>query len=171
MQQRLRPGGHFFWIDEKPDWSSWIPNGEIVVSPAGPHIPKRVRSELIHDWIGAAFIPNATIDEVLSVCRDYEHYKDFYRPMVIDSKPISGMGPRFIARPSRNRRASKTDSPLLLMNRTLFLKTALDGEFEASYFQVDDQRWYSIARTMRMQEIQDYGEPGERKVAEDEVAA
>jgi hypothetical protein len=55
---------------------------------------------------------------------------------------------------------------MLLMNRTLFLEIALDGGFESSYFQVDDHRWYSIARTMRMQEIQDYGEPGERKLAE-----
>jgi hypothetical protein len=111
-----------------------------------------VPSELIHDWIGAAFIPNATIDEVLSVCRDYEHYKDFYRPRESIQKPISGMDQPFIARASRNRPASKTDSPCSLMNRALFLKTTLDGEFEASYFHVDDHRWYSITRTTHMQE-------------------
>jgi hypothetical protein len=111
MQQRLRPGGHFLWNDEKADWSSRVRSGEILVSLAGPHIPKRVPSGLIHDLIGAAFIPNATINEVMSVCRDYGRYKDLYRPMVIDSKPISRTDPRFIARPSRNRPASKTDSP------------------------------------------------------------
>jgi hypothetical protein len=47
MQQRLRPGGHFLWIDEKADWSSRVRSGEILVSLAGPHIPKRVPSGLI----------------------------------------------------------------------------------------------------------------------------
>ena len=69
MQQRLRPGGHFLWIDEKADWSSRVRSGEILVFLAGPQIPKRVPSGLIHDSIGAAFIPNATINEVISACR------------------------------------------------------------------------------------------------------
>jgi hypothetical protein len=168
MQQRLRPGGHFLWIDEKADWSSRVRNGEILVSPAGPHIPKRVPSGLIHDWIGAAFIPNATIDEVLSVCRDYEQYKDFYRPMVIDSKADIRDGAAFHSAPIAQPTRVEDRFSMLLMNRALFLKTALDGEFESSYFQVDDHRWYSIAHTTRMQEIQGYGEPGERKLAEDD---
>lgn len=168
MQQRLRPGGHFLWIDEKPDWSSRVRNGEILVSPAGPRIPKRVPSGLIHDWIGAAFIPNATIDEVLSVCRDYEQYKDFYRPTVIDSKADIRDGPAFHSAPIAQSTALEDRFSMLLMNRALFLKTALDGDFESSYFQVDDHRWYSTARTTRMQEIQGYGEPGEHKLAEDD---
>lgn len=43
MQQRLRPGGHFLWTDEKPDWRSRVRKGEILVSPAGPTSRKECR--------------------------------------------------------------------------------------------------------------------------------
>lgn len=36
-----------------------------------------VPNGLIHDWIGAVFTPNATIDGLLSVVRDYSRYKDY----------------------------------------------------------------------------------------------
>ncbi len=155
MQERLRPGGHFLWVDEEPDRSSKVRNGEILVAPAGIHNPKKVPSGLIHDWIGAAFIPNATIREVLAAVRDYGRYKDFYRPSVIDSKTISteDVGDRF---------------SMLLMNKALFLKTALDAEYESSYFPLDDRRCYAIVHTIRVQEIQGYGGPDEHKIAENE---
>jgi hypothetical protein len=123
MQQRLRPGGHFLWIDEKADWSSRVRSGEILVSLAGPHIPKRVPSGLIHDLIGAAFIPNATINEVMSVCRDYGRYKDLYRPMVIDSKADIRDGPAFHSAPIAQPTGVEDRFSMLLMNRALFLKT------------------------------------------------
>jgi hypothetical protein len=155
MQARLHPRSHFLWVDEQPERRVRVRNGEILVAPAGPHNPKRVPSGLIHDWVGAAFIPNATLGEVLAVVRNYARYKDFYRPSVLDSKPIAqaGVEDRF---------------SMLLMNKALFSKTALDGDYESSYFQVDDRRCYSIAHTTRVREIQGYGGPGARELAENE---
>ncbi len=68
MQERLNSNGPFLWADEAPDRGAKLRNGEIVASPAGPHIPKRVPSGLIHHWIGATFIPNATLHDV-PACR------------------------------------------------------------------------------------------------------
>ncbi len=155
MQKRLASGGHFLWLDENPDRLAKVRSGEIVVAPAHPHIPKRVPGGLIHDWIGAAFIPNTTIRDVLSIVRDYVRYSDFYRPTVLDSKTIAhgNMDDRF---------------SMLLMNKALFLKTALDGDYETSYFQVDDRRCYSVAHTTRLREIEGYGGPGEHELREDE---
>lgn len=155
MQQRLQPGGHFLWIDEQPERRVRVRNGEILVAPAGPHNPKRVPSGLIHDWVGAAFIPNATIGGVLAVVRDYSRYSDFYRPSVLDSKVI--------ARSNNEDRFS-----MLLMNKALFSKTALEGDYESSYFQIDDRRYYSIAHTIRVQEIQSYGGPAAHELTENE---
>ena len=53
--------------------SNRVRAGNILVSPVGQHNPKPVPSGLIHDWIGAAFIPDATLEDVLSVARDYSH--------------------------------------------------------------------------------------------------
>jgi hypothetical protein len=109
-----------------------------------------VASGLIHDWIAAAFIPDAKLDDVLSVVRDYDRYKTFYGPNVIDSKSLSTDGP-----------ADKFS--VLLVNKAA-AETALEGEFAACYLQLTETRWYSVAYTTRVQEIHHYGHPGEQKL-------
>ena len=66
-----------------------VRSGEIVVSPATSHCPRKVSSGLIHDWIGAVFIPDAAIGDVLAVLRDYGKYPEFYPPIVRKSTTLS----------------------------------------------------------------------------------
>lgn len=51
---------------------------------------------------------------------------------------------------------------MLLMNKALFLKIAIENE--SSYVQTGPGRWYSIATTVRVQEIEDYGQLSQRKL-------
>src|SRR5271157_3806498 len=87
-QMRDRLQGSFLWVDEEPDRLHRIRAGEILISPVGRQIPKPVPSGLIHDWIGAAFIPDARLEDVVSAVRDYGDYKEFYKPTVVDSKSL-----------------------------------------------------------------------------------
>jgi hypothetical protein len=48
-----------------------------------------VSGGLIHHWIGAVFVPNVKLDDVLAVTRDYDHYREFFRPFVSESKAIA----------------------------------------------------------------------------------
>ena len=148
MEQRLNPGNSFLWVDEAPARLQKVRSGEIVVSPVGLQSPMRVRSGLIHDWIGAVFIPHVSINDVLKVARDYARYKELYRPAVIDSKVI--------ATGEVNDRFS-----MLLLAKSAFLKTAVDADYEASYVRVDNQRVYRVSRTTRVQEIENYGTPSQ----------
>lgn len=143
MAQRLDREASFLWIDEVPQRSERVKAGEIVVAPVGARNPKKVPAGLIHDWIGAVFIPQATLEDVLLVSRDYDNYKDWYRPAVADSKLLDIQEDRY--------RYS-----MLLMNRALLVRTAYDTEYEASYVRVDAHRAYSIARSIRVQEIENY---------------
>jgi hypothetical protein len=144
MAQRLSAGTPFLWIDEEPDRLARVRAGELVVSPIGPQTPKKVPSGLIHDWIGAVFVPNTSLNDVLQVVRDYARYKDLYQPGVIDCKVIATG-------------EDKDRFSMLLMNKALLLKTAFDADYESRYVQVDEHRAYSISRTTRVQEIADYG--------------
>ncbi len=117
--------------------------------------PKHVPSGLIHDWIGAAFIPNTKLKDVLSVVRNYGRYKNYYHPAVIDSKRLRRSG-------AENRFS------MILLDKAMFLKTALAGDYASSFVRVDARRWYSIAFTTRVQEIENYGQPAERKLPVDE---
>ena len=128
------------------DSDSWaaLKSGKILVAPAGANMPRRVPSGLIHDWIGTAFIPNANIPRVLAAVRDYDRYKNVYHPSVIDSRTCL--------------KAEDEDQfSLVLINKSLFVKTAWEGDYRASYFRLDDRRWYSIAESTRLQEIEGFG--------------
>ena len=153
MQEHLCPESHFLKIDDDQDWVRRVRSGEILVLPGGSQSLKKVPSGLVHDWIGAAFVAHTTVNDVLAVVRDYDRYREFYRPTVINSRTLERGG--------REDRFS-----MVLLNKSLFLKTALDSDYQSSYIRVSDRRWYSISETTRIQEIEDYGEPGQRALNE-----
>jgi hypothetical protein len=160
MQDRLRPGAAFLWADETADRRSRLRAGEILVTEARDHTPKKVPSGLIHHWMGVAFIPDAKLDNVLGVVRDYTHYKDYYHPTVIDSRTV-----RQARNASQSEGMPDTDRfSTLLMNKALFLKVALDNEYESSYLPAGPGRAYSITNCVRVQEIENYGQLDERKL-------
>lgn len=90
MGERLDPGHQFLWTDESPDRSARLRLGEILVEPMARSGTRRAPDGLIHHWVGALFIPDATLESVLDVAHDYDHYKDIYRPKVVDSKLLTG---------------------------------------------------------------------------------
>jgi hypothetical protein len=154
MHERLDGGGKFLRVDKFPDRIARVRAGEIVVWSALETNPMHISSGLIHDWIGAAFIPNARIVDVISVVRDYRRYKQIYKPGVLNAKLLK-----------------QTDSEdrfsMVLRNPSFFNKTALDVDFDSTYTRLDEARWYSTTYVTRLQEIADYGQPAERKLPPD----
>jgi ABC-type transporter Mla MlaB component len=148
MEQRLSRDHEFLWVDEVPARLAKVRAGEIVVSPVGPQIPKRVPSGLIHDWVAAVYIPGVTLHDVFAVVSDYSSYKDIYKPTVVESKATGANG-------------AKDRFSLVLMSKSFFLKTALDADYESCYVRIDDRRGYSVSQTTRIQEIEEYGAPAE----------
>jgi hypothetical protein len=55
-----------------------------------------------------------------------------------------------------------------LMNKAFFLKTTLDADYQATNVRLDDRRFYSVSRTTRLQEIEDYAQRSEHKIPEGE---
>lgn len=152
---RLLPENSFLALDKIPGQAARLRAGEVFAAPATPHVPLRVPSGLIHDWVGAVFIRDATLPSVLRFVRDYSCYKDVYRPHVLDSRPVeaSEWQDRF---------------SLVLMNRSLFAKTALDADYRSQYARLDDRRWYSVTEATRIQEIEDYGARTQHVLPENE---
>jgi hypothetical protein len=149
------PSSPFLWIDESPDRHRRVRDGEIVISPVGKNIPQKVPHGLIHHWIGAVFVPDTHVDDVLAVVRDYGRYKEYYAPNVLDSKPLhkSDHGNRF---------------SMMMLNKALFSKTALDGEFQESYIRLGEKKWYGVVASTRVQQVDNYGEPNQRELSPDE---
>ena len=63
----------FLWTEESADRRLQVQRGEIVVEPMAGAGTRSVPKGLIHDWIGAAFKPGATIDTLLCIIHDYDN--------------------------------------------------------------------------------------------------
>ncbi len=151
-QSRLQSPEGFLWITQAPGRLERVRSGQIVVAPIGSQSPKKVPSGLIHHWIGAVLLRDASLSDVLPVIRNYDHYKDVYRPAVIDSKAVSKS-------PGEDRFS------MLLMNRALFVKSALDADY-VSFSKLQGRRFCSTSRTTRLQEIENFGQAGQRTLHE-----
>src|ERR1035438_430492 len=63
--------GPFLWLDKDPGRPTQVRGGEILAEPAGgSNDPKVVPFGLIHDWVGAVFIPGVTLAQVFAVVDD-----------------------------------------------------------------------------------------------------
>ena len=109
---------------------------------------------LIHDWIGASFIPNTTIDAVFAVLDDYNHYNRFYNPAVIHAQALgeSDGTQRF---------------SLLLAEKMPFYSAAIKSEYAAQTIRAGEHDWYTISYSTRIQQIEHYGQPGEHELPPD----
>ncbi len=54
----------FLWTDESRDMTRRLQQNEVVVTN---HDPEGVPQGMIHDWVGAVFVPNVTLDQAMSV--------------------------------------------------------------------------------------------------------
>lgn len=154
MEARSNGEMPFLWIDESVNRGRHIGRGEVVVAPVLPHGTQSVPNGLIHHWIGGVFIPGATIDSLSAIIRDYSKYKDYYKPVVADSKVLGCT--------DENQRFS-----MLWQHKVLFITAAIQSEYVARGLRVDRRRGYNVADTVQVQEIEHYGRPEERLLPPD----
>ena len=154
LHARTRPGATFLWIDESPERKEAVRHGEILVTPIGERCPKPVANGLIHDWIADIFLPDTTLTDVMSVVRDYDQYPKFYKPYVIEAKPLS-------------KDAQEDRFSMMLLNKSIFQRTALDNDYQTNYVWLSPTRIYSVSHTTRVQEIDNLGQSSQREMPVD----
>jgi hypothetical protein len=151
MKTRLNGERPFLWADESPVRVPNLRQGAVLVHHTGQSGSVPVPHGVIHDWMGAIYIPGATMPDVLGVVRDYGQYREYYRPEVVQSKLLSSPGDEHVFN-------------MLWLQKALFVTAALDTEYVSSYYRLNRHRWYSVATSTRIQEIQDYGQPWAKKL-------
>jgi hypothetical protein len=148
MQERLDSQPLFLQTDEFPNRTLYVRRGEIVVAPPIGHGTQNVPGGLIHAWLGAVFIPKATFERVLSIVHGYDRYKDFYKPVVVESKLLCCT-------------AMDQDFSITWQRRVLFVSAAMEGRYLAHDFAVHARPGYRIADTREVQEIDGNGHSDE----------
>lgn len=78
--------GGFLWIDQDPQRLAAVRKGEIQVQQI--HAPQ-IDGGTIEDWIGGAFLPQATLPQVLKIDQDYANYAKYYAPEIVQARVLS----------------------------------------------------------------------------------
>jgi hypothetical protein len=154
MEKRVSGQAPFLWVDGEQDLAQRVRAGEVLVEPVDGDSPRTVPRGLIHDWIGAVFVPKAKLNEALGVLADYERYKDFYKPMVAKSRLLT-------------QTPGHEKVTLLMVQKAYSVTAAVETDNDVDIARLDANRAYSLSNSVRVREIADYGQPSEHALPED----
>jgi len=104
---------------------------------------------LIHHWIGAVFIPGATLRQVLDLVQDYDHHQDVYKPEVVRSQLIHHDGNDY--------------QIYYRLVKKKVITVTLNTNHDVQYFPIDSTHCRSRSVATRIAEVADAGQPGEHE--------
>jgi hypothetical protein len=153
INSELRPGGPFLFIDALPkdarnDDYQRLKNGEILVEKQetkAPGVTADVPDGMVHHWVGLAFIPGATLAQILPIVKDYDHRAELYKPDVTASHLISHTGNDY--------------KFFLRLYQKRFTTAVFNTEYTAHWGQVDPTKVYSNSISTRINEVKDSDHP------------
>lgn len=145
----MKSSGGFLWVDRDPARAGQLRAGQVLSQPWGERAETSIPDGLVHDWVGAAFIPGATLDKTLALVQDYNRHETIY-PEVIDSKLLS--------RDDGNYRV------YLRLLKKKVLTVVLNTEHEVRYTRVDARHAASRSYSTRIAEVENAGKADEREL-------
>lgn len=147
---KQRADAQFLWLDGTPGRKERVRKGEVLAEPWTGNGDIDVKDGLIHDWVGAVFIPGATLQKTLSFVQDYDNHKNVYRPEVIDSKLVSRNGNDFRIK--------------LRLLKQKVITVVLNTDHEVHYAPVEGARCSSRSYSTRIAEVDNAGKSDEREL-------
>jgi hypothetical protein len=138
--------------DERLASLAQIRRGELYVErlstrDAGKEID--VPGGLIHHWLGAVFVPGATLDQALDLLQDYNRHAEIFRPAIARSKLVS------------------RDADVFRVDLRFYMKKVItvvvDTQNEARFTRLAADRAQSRIYSLRVAEVADPGTPQERE--------
>jgi len=147
LDKRLAPGAHFLWVDDDGPRLTQVRGGQLAIESLTGKGAREIPGGLIHDWIGAIFIPGVTLEKTLALIQDYNHHQFYYKPEVMVSRLISRHGNDF--------------KVYLRLMKHKFITVILDTYYDVHYFPLSGGRCYSRAYSTRIVEVEDAGKPDE----------
>jgi hypothetical protein len=104
---------------------------------------------LIHHWLGAVFIPGASLRQTLDVLQDYDHHQDIYKPEVVRSRLVARNGNEF--------------KVYYRWRQKKVITVTLNGYHDVHYFPVDATHCYGRSYSTRIAEVADADTPSEHE--------
>ena len=104
---------------------------------------------IIHHWLGAVFIPGASLTQTIALVQDYNHHQDIYKPEVVRSRLISHTGNDF--------------QIYYRLRKKKVITVTLNTYHDVHYFPIDSTRWYSRSYSTRIAEVANADTPNEHE--------
>ena len=153
MEPALEGEGAFLWSATDPERAQQLGQGKIAVQRWSGREPVKVPMGLIHDWIGAVFIPETTVEATLAMVQNYDHHKEIYTPEVI----ASGL---------KKRDGNDFQVNLRLLKKKI-ITVVLDTDHDVHYRCLGPGRWFCRSYTTRIAEVENAGGVKERVLPPD----
>ncbi len=151
MEREVRgPASSFLWSTAQPGRVQQMRAGAVVTESRTGKDAQAVPDGLIHDWLGAVFLPGASLAQVLALVQDYDRNKEVYKPDVLDSRLLSHRGSDFHI--------------YLRLLKKKVITVVLNTEHDVTYFSLDPTRCYSRSYSTRIAEVENPGKPGEKEL-------
>jgi hypothetical protein len=148
---RDRERGGSLWLDGSPERKQSVRDGKALAEPVAGKGDVEVPDGLIHDWVGAVFIPGATLDKALALVQNYDNHKNIYKPEVVDSKLLSRNGDDY--------------QVFLRLLKKKVLTVVLNTNHDVHYTRPERSRCYGRSYSTRIAELDNAGEKDERELA------
>ena len=153
MDAELRPGGPFLWMDSLPERPRQrlydrVRRGQLEIHETKAQEegrPIEVPGGLIHDWVGVAFAPGASLQQAVSVLQDYNNAGRAFGPEVRRSKLLERSGDTF--------------KVFLQFYKQSPRRVSFNVFFEVRYQQIDATHALSRASSIRVAELEHPEQP------------
>ena len=148
----------FLYIESlpKPEYEAAmaeLKQGDVYIQPVrmvdakGKSID--VPDGMIHHWVGDVFIPGKSVATALDVLRDYDNFKNIYKPEVIRSKLVE--------------REDEDDYKVYLrLQKDSIVTVTLDTWYHIHFTPIGKTSGYSRSVSTRIQQVDDAGTPNEK---------
>ena len=143
VQNKANDG--FLWIDQDAQRRDAVRKGDIQVERIDtPQVP----GGTLEHWIGGAFIPNTTLNQVLKIDQDYAHFATYYAPEIVQSRLISHTGNHF--------------QVFYRLKKHKFVTVVLDTIHNIDFVTLGSDRYFVRSRSVHVREVKNAGESDEK---------
>jgi hypothetical protein len=138
LNERWQGKKNFLSIEDDKAGKQRVLAGDFVIRQLPSGQPTGVTDGLIHDWLGAVYIPGASMERVLAVLQNFDNHKKIY-PEVADSRTI--------------RRNGNDITGYWRLERKGIVPVILNVEQEAHYEQIAPGKWICRAYARNITEV------------------
>ena len=148
--QREVHSAAYLWAEQSPERWHRVRKGDVFVEPWNAHGETAAGNGLIHDWIGALFIPAMTLARVTSFLQDYDAHKNYFRPEVIDSRLVGRDGDNWRLR--------------YRVVKRYIITVVVNSDQTANFYPLSGTRMITRSVATHIAEVKNAGKPGEREL-------